>query len=76
MVPALVLLLPVVEVSPRGKWQRNDRPAWAGIESWLGRRVEPSYPVQQLMLRYLRAFGPASTADVQTGRGSPGFSRW
>ena len=66
MVPALLLMLPVVQVPPRGKWQRNDRPAWAGIESWLGRRVEPSYPVQQLMLRYLRAFGPASTADMQT----------
>ncbi|HEY5852996.1 MAG TPA: winged helix DNA-binding domain-containing protein [Aldersonia sp.] len=66
MVPALLLLVPVVQVPPRGKWLRNDRPGWAAIETWLRSPTDDGYPVEELVLRYLRAFGPASTADMQT----------
>ena len=66
MVPAVLLLVPVVQVPPRGKWRRNDRPAWAWIEPGCIDRSITITPSSELVLRYLRAFGPASTADMQT----------
>jgi hypothetical protein len=62
---ALLYLLPVLQTPPRGKWGHNERPRWARIESWLGRPLE-TYPAEELILRYLRAFGPASTMDMAT----------
>ncbi|MBD0323163.1 MAG: AlkZ family DNA glycosylase [Aldersonia sp.] len=66
LMQALLYLLPVLQTPPRGKWGHNERPRWARIESWLGRPLEPDYPVDELVLRYLRAFGPATTMDMQT----------
>jgi len=63
---ALLYLLPVLQTPPRGKWKSNNRPTWSRIESWLGQPQDRSYPVDDLILRYLRAFGPASTMDMQT----------
>ncbi|WP_068277946.1 winged helix DNA-binding domain-containing protein [Aldersonia kunmingensis] len=63
---ALLYLLPVLQTPPRGKWGHNERPRWARISTWLGRPLESDYPAEELVLRYLRAFGPASTMDMQT----------
>ncbi len=65
-------LLPVLQVPPRGKWRNNSRPTWCRIESWLG-PVVTDYPVDDLVLRYLRAFGPASTMDMQSWSRLTGF---
>ena len=65
LMQALLYLLPVLQTPPRGKWGHNERPRWARTEAWLGRPLE-DYPVEELLLRYLRAFGPASTMDMQT----------
>jgi hypothetical protein len=62
---ALLYLLPVLQTPPRGKWKCNNRPTWSRIEPWLGSPLILDYPVEELVLRYLRAFGPASTTDVQ-----------
>ncbi|MFF0494985.1 winged helix DNA-binding domain-containing protein [Nocardia aobensis] len=58
--------LPVLQTPPRGLWRNNSRPVWSRIEPWLDAPLDEAYPVQELVVRYLRAFGPATTMDVQT----------
>ncbi|WP_188828803.1 winged helix DNA-binding domain-containing protein [Nocardia camponoti] len=58
--------LPVLQTPPRGRWRDNSRPVWSRIEPWLGAPIETDYPVAELIMRYLRAFGPATTMDMQT----------
>jgi len=58
--------LPVLQTPPRGLWRNNSRPVWSRIEPWLDAPLDEAYPVQKLVVRYLRAFGPATTMDVQT----------
>ncbi|MFE6919928.1 winged helix DNA-binding domain-containing protein [Nocardia sp. NPDC057663] len=57
--------LPVLQTPPRGRWRDNSRPVWSRVQPWLGAPIDPGYPVAELILRYLRAFGPASTMDMQ-----------
>jgi len=58
--------LPVLQTPPRGLWKNNSRPVWSRIEPWLGAPLDHAYPMRELVIRYLRAFGPATTMDVQT----------
>ncbi|MGV9675326.1 winged helix DNA-binding domain-containing protein [Nocardia sp. NPDC003482] len=58
--------LPVLQTPPRGLWRNNSRPVWSRIEPWLGAPLIPDYPLGELVIRYLRAFGPATAPDVQT----------
>jgi hypothetical protein len=62
-------LVPVVQVPPRGVWGQKGLPTWATTERWLGRPVDPSPSIDQVVLRYLAAFGPAGTMDVQAWSG-------
>ena len=63
---AIRYLVPLVQVPPRGLWGRGGRPVCDTVEHWLGERVPDRAPVDELVMRYLAAFGPASAADVQT----------
>jgi hypothetical protein len=58
--------LPIVQVTPRGLWGRTMAPKMTTTEAWLGRPVQESGDAGALLLRYLRAFGPASVADMRT----------
>lgn len=58
-------LLPVVQVTPRGMWGERMRPTLTTLESWLDRPLDPAPSIDQLVLRYLRAFGPATVKDIQ-----------
>jgi hypothetical protein len=58
-------LLPLVQVPPRGVWGKTLRPTVTTLESWLGPAGEAEQSLEELVGRYLRAFGPASSADLR-----------
>ena len=63
-------LLALVQVPPRGLWQQGGLARHTTIERWLseGPAVAPM-TAEELVLRYLAAFGPASVADAQLWSG-------
>ncbi len=56
---------PLVQVPPRGLWGQSGGVVYQTVESWLGRE-SVELDVQELVRRYLRAFGPATAADMTT----------
>jgi hypothetical protein len=63
---AVRLIIPLVQVPPRGLWGRSGQPVLATAESWLGRSVGTDTAPDAMILRYLRAFGPATVMDIQS----------
>lgn len=66
-------LLPLVRVPPAGTWGKGGSAASALADSWLGRPLVASGSPQALIRRYLRAFGPATLADIQSWSGLSGL---
>ena len=54
-----------VQVPPRGVWGRSGAARFAPLEDFLGAPLEPEPSVDDLVWRYLAAFGPASVLDAQ-----------
>lgn len=57
--------VPLVQVPPRGLWGRSGPVAHTSIEAWLGDSPPAWLTLDGMVLRYLRAFGPASVMDAQ-----------
>jgi hypothetical protein len=66
------VVLPLVQAPPRGLWKRGGAPAYVLAEDWHGAPLVP-YDISEVVRRYLRAFGPASPADVATWSGLTGL---
>jgi hypothetical protein len=58
--------LPLVQVPPRGVWGKRGAVRLAHLESWVGRPLDRTSTRDDVVLRYLRAYGPASVADIST----------
>jgi hypothetical protein len=63
---AVRYLVPLVQIPPRGIWGRSGQPVCALTERWLDLAPPVRVSVDQLVIRYLAAFGPATAADVRT----------
>ena len=70
---------PTVQIPPRGVWGKAGQATWAIAEEWLGQTLDWEPSLDDLVRRYLAAFGPASVADAQKWSGltglKPAFTR-
>jgi hypothetical protein len=58
--------LGLVQAPPRGLWGRSAQVTLTTVESWLGRQLVGKPPIDDVVMRYFAAFGPAAVADVAT----------
>jgi hypothetical protein len=57
--------VPLIQAPPRGLWSRSGAVTYVAAEHWLD-RSGPASTIDDLALRYLAAFGPATVADFAT----------
>lgn len=67
-------LLPLVMIPTADRWAFPADSRFGLAEQWLGAPLLVDTPVEQVILRYLAAFGPASVADAQTWSGLQGLN--
>ncbi|MDX8050146.1 winged helix DNA-binding domain-containing protein [Lentzea sp. BCCO 10_0798] len=60
--------LALVQLPPRGLWHSSGRAVCTTVENWLG-RPQQAMDKEELVLRYLGAFGPATVMDAQQWSG-------
>lgn len=65
-------MMPLVQVPPRGMWNRSGGVVYERLESWLGADAAAADTAVDVARRYLRAFGPATPADLATWSGITG----
>jgi hypothetical protein len=76
---AIAALIATVQLPPRGLWRMKAGVRNVMLASWLGRDIDPLGPDgadpvgEELVLRYLAAFGPAIVADLRAWSGLAGL---
>ena len=66
---AIRYFVPIVQVTPRGLFGQKMQPTITTVAAWLDRDVPKTVAPEveeDLVLRYLRAFGPAAVSDIRT----------
>src|SRR5581483_6133868 len=66
---AVSYLVPVVQVPPRGVWGCRGAAKLAPLDSWLGTPLNHGATLNELVIRYLAAYGPATVKDAQLWSG-------
>jgi hypothetical protein len=67
----------LVHVPPSGNWKWHGKPRYIDARVWLkkGERPDPDAALTIALERYLRAYGPATTADFAKWVGQPRIGR-
>ncbi|WP_421120893.1 winged helix DNA-binding domain-containing protein [Aquihabitans daechungensis] len=65
--------LALVQVPPRGVWGQTLQVTNTPAEAWLGRPLRSDATVDEMVVRYLAAFGPSSPADASAWSGLTGM---
>ena len=63
---AVGFLADLVHVPPRGLWNTSGRARLSPAEMWLGHPIGADLAPDDVVIRYLAAFGPATTGDIRT----------
>ncbi|GAB2683999.1 winged helix DNA-binding domain-containing protein [Thalassiella azotivora] len=66
-------MVPTARVGPRNLWRGTGQVQHTGLESWVGRPLVGGDHRDELVLRYLRGYGPATVADMQKWSGLQGL---
>ena len=61
--------LPQVQPPPRGVWGKSGPPVHVAADGWIGDSIPRTAGPDDMVLRYLGAFGPATVADTQQWSG-------
>ena len=64
--------VPLVHLPPRGVWGHNVQLRQLTLDAWLGEKVAHHADPDEAIMRYLAAFGPATTSDISTWSGLTG----
>ncbi len=62
---AAVFHEPMAQTPPRGVWGMRGTPKWQTFQGFLGVSADGTGVVDDVVVRYLAAFGPASVADIR-----------
>ena len=66
---AIRVLAPLVQIPPRGLWGKSGLARSVTADDWLGEPMRDDATSDELVLRYLAGFGPATVADAQAWSG-------